>query len=210
VAQPVLQANRIGLGVTLALHALALAFLLSYEPARKALLLAAPIMVDLISPPKAEQPKPLPPTEQPKPKPVMKSVVQKPVELPVLAAPAQASSPMVVAPPPAPPVEAPAPPAPAPIVTQPVYNADYLNNPAPIYPSMSRRMGEQGRVVLRVLVSAQGSADEVQVFTSSGYARLDEAAREAVRRWKFVPARRGSEPVQAWVRIPIPFILREG
>jgi len=204
----VLQPNRIGLGVTLALHALAAAFLLSYEPARKALLDAAPIMVDLITPPAAEPPKPQPPVELPKPKPVTKQVVQRPVEMPILAAPAEAPSAVVVAPPPpAPPAEAPAPAGPPALVTQPVYNADYLNNPAPIYPSVSRRMGEQGRVMLRVLVNAQGAADDVQILTSSGFSRLDEAARDAVQRWKFVPAKRGSEPVPAWVRIPIPFIL---
>jgi protein TonB len=103
--------------------------------------------------------------------------------------------------------QVPAPIAPPVLVTQPVYNADYLDNPAPHYPALSRRTGEQGRVVLRVLVSPRGTADDVQVFTSSGHPRLDEAARDAVLRWKFVPARRGSEPVQAWVRIPIPFVL---
>jgi protein TonB len=202
-----LRANRIGLGATLALHAVVAALVLSYEPARKALFDAAPIMVDLIVPPKTEPPKPQPPTELPKPKPVVKQAIQKPVELPILAAPAEAPSPVVVAPPP-PPVPAPQVVAPAPIVvTEPIFNADYLNNPAPIYPSVSRRMGEQGRLVLRVLVSAAGAADEVQVRTSSGYLRLDEAAKETVRRWKFVPAKRGNEAVQAWVLIPISFRL---
>ena len=209
--------DRIGLSVTLALHALAAVFLLSYEPARKALLAAAPIMVDLITPPPViEPPKPLPPKplpsiEPPKPKPVPKvkaPPVQRPVQVPILAAPAEAPSPVVVAPSPPSSVEVPGPPGPA--LTQPIYNADYLDNPPPAYPSMSRRSGEQGRVVLRVLVSSGGAAEEVQIFTSSGFPRLDEAARDAVRRWKFVPAKRGSEPVQAWVRIPIPFILREG
>jgi protein TonB len=72
---------------------------------------------------------------------------------------------------------------------------------------LSRRAGEQGRVVLRVLVSTRGTADEVQVRTSSGFPRLDDSARDTVRRWKFVPARRGSEPAQAWVLIPISFRL---
>jgi len=205
-----MQPNRIGLGVTLGLHALVAVFVLSYEPARKALLAAAPIMVDLITPPAAEPPKPQPPTELPKPKPVTKQVVQRPVETPILAAPAEAPSPVVVAPqPPAPPVEVVAPPAPPALVTQPIYSADYLNNPKPYYPAMSRRAGEQGKVILRVQVSASGAANEVQVLTSSGFPRLDEAARDAVRRWKFVPAKRGNEPVQVWVHIPIPFILKE-
>jgi periplasmic protein TonB len=203
-----MRVDRIGLSVTLALHMLAAAFLLSYEPARKALLAAAPIMVDLITPPAAEPPKPQPPTELPKPKPVTRHVVQKPAELPILAAPAEAPSPVVVAPPPpAPPVEVVAPPAPPVLVTQPIYNADYLDNPAPAYPSLSRRGGEQGRVVLRVLVNVRGTTDEVQIRSSSGFPRLDDAARDAVRRWKFVPAKRGNEPVQAWVLIPVSFRL---
>jgi len=197
--------DRIGLGVTLALHALAAAALLAYEPARKALLAAAPIMVELIVPPKVEPPKPQPPTELPKPKPVAK-IVQKPIELPVLAAPAEAPSPVVVPPPAAPVVvdAAPAPPAP---LTQPIFNADYLDNPAPPYPALSRRQGEQGRVILRVLVNVRGTADEVQVRTSSGSPRLDDTARETVLRWKFVPAKRGAEAVPAWVLIPISFRL---
>lgn len=203
------QANRIGLGVALALHAGALALLLTtWAPARQALVAAAPLMVDLIAPPRIEPPKPKPPTEPPRPKPVVKQV-QRPIEPPpVLTAPAEAPSP-VVAPPPPPP--APPPPiqqAPAPlVVSDPVFNADYLNNPEPIYPSVSRRVGEQGRVVLRVLVNAGGTADEIQVRTSSGFLRLDDAAKETVRRWRFVPARRGTEPLAAWVLIPISFRL---
>jgi protein TonB len=200
--------DRIGLGVTLSLHLLAVATLLSYEPARKALLATAPVMVNLIAPPKVEPPQPRPPTELPKPKPIVKHV-QRPVEPPpILTAPATAASPVIAAPPP--PVE-PAPiVAPAPVVaqvTQPIFNAAYLDNPAPAYPPLSRRGGEQGRVILRVLVNIKGTADEVQVRTSSGFARLDDAARDTVQRWKFVPALRGAEPVAAWVLIPVSFRL---
>jgi protein TonB len=203
-----MRADRIGLSAAIALHVLAVVALLSYEPARKALLSAAPLMVDLIAPPAPEQPKPVPPVELPRPKPVSKRpVVHKPVEAPLLAAPAEAPSPVVVAPPAPSPIEVPAPPAPAATVTQPIYDADYLENPAPLYPAVSRRNGEQGRVVLRVLVGPGGAAEQVQVLTSSGFPRLDDSAREAVRRWRFVPAKRGNEAVQAWVRIPIPFVL---
>ncbi|HEY8069685.1 MAG TPA: TonB family protein [Burkholderiales bacterium] len=201
-----MRTDRIGLAVTLALHALAAAALLSYEPARKALLAAAPIMVELIVPPKIEPPKPQPPAELPKPKPVARAI-ERPIEpLPVITAPAEAPSP-VVAPPPPPPVVVAAPPAPPAPLTQPIFNADYLDNPAPAYPPLSRRMREEGRVILRVLVSVRGTADEVQVRTTSGSARLDEAARGTVRTWKFVPAKRGADPVAAWVLIPISFRL---
>jgi len=195
--------DRAGLGITLALHALVVLGLLSYEPARKALLAAAPIMVELIQPPKAEPPKPQRATELPKPRPVAKAV-EHPIEAPLIAAPAEAQSP--VAAPPAAPIAA-GPPAPSTPLTQPIFNADYLDNPAPAYPALSRRLGEQGRVLLRVLVNVRGTSDEVQVQTSSGHTRLDEAARDTVRRWRFVPARRGAEPVSAWVLIPISFRL---
>ena len=92
-------------------------------------------------------------------------------------------------------------------VTTPIFDADYLLNPTPAYPNASRRLGEEGRVILRVLVSSAGAADDVQIRTSSGHARLDESARETVRRWKFVPARRGDEKLPAWVLIPISFRL---
>lgn len=212
-----MQASRIGLGVTLTLHALLAAVLLSYEPARRVLLAAAPIMVDLIVPPKFEEPKleplrPQPPAELPKPRPMAKKPVERPVAPQIIAAPAEAPSPVAVAPP-APALAPPGPVDAAPTgggsggLTQPIFNADYLDNPAPLYPALSRRQGEQGRVILRVLVNAVGSADEVQVRTSSGFPRLDESARDTVRRWRFVSARRGAEPVAAWVLIPISFRL---
>jgi len=203
--------QRIGLIAAVVVHIIAIAALLSYAPARQALFQAAPIMVSLLSPPQPEKK-----IEPPKPKPLMKpqQLPLKPVEMPLVVAPVEApsQSPIVVAPPPpAPPAPAPisAPPAPAapPALTQPIFNADYLDNPAPAYPPMSRRMREQGRVILRVLVNTAGRADEVQLRTSSGSGRLDDAARETVKRWRFVPAKQGNDPVPAWVLIPISFRL---
>jgi len=199
-----LDPSRAGAVTAVGLHVLVLGALLSYAPARSALLDAAPIMVDWITP---ERPAPRIEPERPKPKPV--KVVPKPVEKPPQAVlPPEAPSPMVVPAPPPPPAEQPVAVAPAPIaVTPPVFNANYLDNPAPAYPALSRRLGEQGRVVLRVLVSSGGRADEVQIATSSGYSRLDDTARETVKRWKFVAAKRGAEAVPAWVLIPISFRL---
>jgi protein TonB len=97
-------------------------------------------------------------------------------------------------------------PAPAP-VTAARFDADYLQNPKPVYPPMSRRMNEEGKVVLRVRVSAQGLPLAVELKQSSNHARLDEAARSAVERWRFVPARQGSEAVEAWVLVPLNFTL---
>jgi protein TonB len=215
---PARSIERAGALVTLALHLFIGAALLSYEPSRQALFAAVPIMVDLITPPKIE-PEPEPPVEvppPPKPKPVPKPVVTAPEPPPVLTAPVEAPSPspILMAPPPPEPAPPP-PPAPAPIiavappvvVTPPIFIADYLDNPPPAYPSMSRRLGEQGRVILRVLVGAGGRADEIQIRDSSGHARLDHAARDTVRGWRFVPAKRGEAPVSAWVLIPISFRL---
>ncbi|MDR0441557.1 MAG: energy transducer TonB, partial [Candidatus Accumulibacter sp.] len=67
------------------------------------------------------------------------------------------------------------------------FDADYLRNPKPPYPPLSRRMREEGRVVLRVLVTIDGGAGDVEVRNSSGSARLDESALRTIRRWKFIP-----------------------
>lgn len=87
------------------------------------------------------------------------------------------------------------------------YDAAYLHNPRPAYPPMSRRLGEEGRVLLRVRVGADGHPVAVDVDRSSGFERLDEAARRAVGNWRFVPARRGDEPVEGSVRVPVVFRL---
>lgn len=98
--------------------------------------------------------------------------------------------------------------APAPSATAPRFDAAYLNNPAPVYPPLSRRMGEEGRVLLRVQVDAAGNAIALEIRDSSGSHRLDNAALEAVRRWKFVAAKLGEQNVAAWVLVPVNFSLR--
>lgn len=202
-----------GFVATVALHAAVLGALLAYQPTRSALAAAAPIMVDWIAAPKPEPV--VAPPEPPKPRVVHHR--PKPVETPkVIAAPAESPSPSPVVapapPPPSPPprqvaaIPAPAPaPAPEPVVVEPIFNAAYLRNPKPAYPNLSRKLHEEGRVMLRVLVSAKGAAERVEIQTSSGYPRLDESARSTIRDWKFVPAKRGSEPVDGWVLIPINF-----
>lgn len=93
-------------------------------------------------------------------------------------------------------------------VTQPRFDAAYLNNPAPVYPLLSRRLGEQGRVLLRVYVDPAGSPTRVELRQSCGHPRLDAVAQDAVWRWRFVPARQGEDTVGAWVLVPISFSLR--
>ena len=96
-----------------------------------------------------------------------------------------------------------------PAVSQPRFDADYLRNPSPSYPPLSRRAGEEGKVVLRVLVNAQGSAETVEIRTSSGSSRLDESAQRTVRNWKFIPAKKGELAIQSWVLVPIIFKLEQ-
>ena len=96
----------------------------------------------------------------------------------------------------------------APTTSQPRFDADYLKNPAPTYPPLSRRLHEEGKVLLRVWVDTTGRPGQIEVKTSSGSPRLDQAAQDAVWRWQFVPARHGSEAIGAWVLVPITFVLK--
>lgn len=100
-----------------------------------------------------------------------------------------------------------APAAPTAPVRPPSFSAAYLNNPPPAYPLSARRMGQEGTVVLRVLVNDGGHPDQVQLARGSGFPVLDEAALQAVQRWTFVPARRGDIPTAGWVEVPVRFQL---
>lgn len=95
---------------------------------------------------------------------------------------------------------------PAPLIAA-RFDADYLHNPKPAYPALSRRLQEEGKVLLTVRVSPQGQAAEVSLRQGSGYPRLDQAALEAVARWRFVPARRGEQAVESVVSVPVVFML---
>jgi protein TonB len=89
----------------------------------------------------------------------------------------------------------------------PRFNATYLANPPPPYPASARRRGIEGAVFIDARVGVGGEARELKLATSSGDAALDSAAMDAVRGWRFVPARRGEQAVEAWVRIPLVFRL---
>jgi len=92
-------------------------------------------------------------------------------------------------------------------ITPAQFDAAYLQNPAPAYPPLSRRMGEQGNILLGVYVSTQGKAETVTIRKSSGFNRLDSAAIEAVKRWRFIAAKQHEKLVASWVHVPIQFIL---
>ncbi|AZN35840.1 energy transducer TonB [Iodobacter ciconiae] len=94
-----------------------------------------------------------------------------------------------------------------PVETPPLFNTSYLANPRPSYPAQSMALGEKGRVMLRVKVSELGLPIEVELARSSGYRRLDDAARKAVERWKFVPGRRGDVAVVMSAMVPVDFVI---
>ena len=95
------------------------------------------------------------------------------------------------------------------VATPPRADAARQGNVPPDYPAASRRLGEQGRVLLSLFVLADGSLGEVQLKQSSGYRRLDEAAIEAVKKWTFIPARQNGAAVAAWYLQPLLFSLRD-
>lgn len=85
----------------------------------------------------------------------------------------------------------------------------YRDTPRPDYPENARREGRQGSVLLRVLVDEQGRSKKIEINRSSGSDALDRAAAEAIKRWRFVPARHGDQLVESWIRIPIDFSLTD-
>jgi len=116
-------------------------------------------------------------------------------------APAEMAARVPVRPEPAPQAASIAPP------TLPSFSASYLRNPAPRYPLAARRAGEQGTVTLKVLVARDGLPRRIELEETSGSTHLDTAALEAVRQWRFVPARRGTVPIESWVLVPVVFRL---
>lgn len=197
--------------VVIAVHVL-LAYGALYFSVRNELVKLPPsLSVRLLPMLEEKKPEALPPPIKPPP-PARKTPPPQPQ--PVLAVTKAAESPAPFAVPPQPPAPPPTPIATAPIPSAPQwpmtaarFDADYLHNPKPSYPAISRRNSEEGKVFLRVRVSAQGTALDVDIKQSSGFARLDEAAREAVGRWRFVPAKRGDEAVESSVVVPITFAL---
>jgi len=196
------------------------------------------VIATLITPqlaPTPPQPQPAPPAPQPEPKPAPK-VMPKPTPVPVVrkAAPPKAdpkpapepteksisapAPPPVAAAPSAPepqaaaPAAPPAPPAPpapaAPAPPKTVSGVEYVQPPQPDYPPLAKRMGEEGKVMLRVLVSERGHPEKVDVQKSSGSARLDEAARQAALRAVFKPHLEDGRPVAVYALIPINFSIQ--
>lgn len=160
-------------------------------------------------PPKPKpKPKPKPPKPRPQPRPEPPPVEAPPSEQ-AISVPESAPEEEAVGPPPQPvsaPVERNDDSLGAPVIP-PRQDANPLNNPAPAYPTVSRRLREQGTVVLEVLILPDGTVGEVRVKESSGYQRLDETAMKAVKHWKYIPARQGDKTISYWYLQPLEFSL---
>ena len=89
----------------------------------------------------------------------------------------------------------------------PYTDAGFFSNPKPPYPAVSRRMSEEGTVLLSVHIQADGRVDEVKLKRSSGFPRLDDSAMKTVRHWRYVPAKRNGKPIPYWYAQPIRFSL---
>jgi len=94
-------------------------------------------------------------------------------------------------------------------VTMPNPFAKGLDNPKPPYPLMSRRLNEEGKVVLNVCVSLSGLVEKLKLEKTSGYQRLDDIALETVKKWKFIPAKNQDRDINACYLLPVQFILRK-
>lgn len=154
--------------------------------------------------PAAPRPAPPPPPSVPTP--------PAPAAAPAPAAPPpqtiEPAAPAATTAPAAPPAATVAPPIQGPArIETPSSQAQYLQNPKPVYPALSRRLGEQGLVMVRVLVGADGLPQRVELQQSSGFERLDQAALATVRSWRFVPGKRNGVPEAMWFNVPIDFKL---
>lgn len=204
---PLARGERLANAALVVLLHLLLAYAMLYVSVKNELITLPPSISVRLLPMIEEKPepaRPLPPPPKPQ---ARKQPVAQPQPVLAAASPTATSSFTVAPQPPAPPPQpVVAAPAPAPVaVVAARFDADYLHNPKPVYPALSRRMNEEGKVLLKVRVSAQGTALDVAVSKSSGFPRLDAAAIDAVTRWRFVPARRGDEAVDSSVIVPITF-----
>jgi protein TonB len=173
-----------------------------------------PVTPPLVKPPPA-LPKPPPrsktPVAAPTPSPAPPAA-PVPVPLAIADTTPSANAPVGVTHAPvavAPVAVAPSAPTSVPKLELPSSDADYLHNPKPKYPGLSISRNEQGTVRLSVLVGADGRPKDVKIKTSSGFERLDRAAREAVLGWTFVPGKRAGVPEEMWYDLPMPFKLME-
>ncbi len=196
----------IGIGVVGLLHAgliWALTVGLAEKPVDVAAVAVKALFVDVPQPREAN---PRPAVETPPP-----AVTPPPAARPPVAPPPRPASPQPTMT--SPPADA------APAVRVPTEAASTAMPPRadpdrpnrkPPYPPSSKRLGEEGTVVLLLHVAASGEVDEARLDRSSGFAKLDEAAaRQAMKSWHFIPATRAGAPVAAWHRFTVTFRLTD-
>lgn len=197
----------VGVAVVVVLHLIACAALLSIEAVRSAVSDAAPLFVSFFTPeqPKIEEPPPPPlPKIVPKREPPRLITTAAPAVSPIeFVAPLANVEPIAVMPEVS---VAPSPPAAAPTPNL-VTAVEYIRAPRLEYPALSRRLNEQGRVLLRVLINREGRAERVEVQTSSGSRRLDEAAMTAAREALYRPYSENGQPIPVWALVPTIFEL---
>jgi protein TonB len=223
-------------GLVLGAHVVAAVHLLKARPAEPLPTEAPPLMVSMIAPeinpvrPTAEVPPKPPVADVAPPKPLAPQPVilssrapsanpmSAPPEVPkavtkseaapvAMPAPAATAAPVAAAPeaPPAPPV----PPAPLPPKQITASAVRYVVPPQQVYPETSRRLGESGKVGLRVLVDEHGRAVEVQITQPSGYSRLDQSAVSAMKAARFAPYLENGVPRSVWAPATITYDLQD-
>ena len=193
--------HMLGLGLVVLLHILVFWAINSGLAKKFVKVIKGPVEAQLIEDAKPDIPPPPPPPPPPKSAPPPPAYVP-PVDVPTTAT-AGVNAIASVSATPAPPAPPPPPPAPAPaVVAPPVRTAPIINAAAncqkPEYPSASRRNEEEGTVQLRFLIGPEGNVLESQVEKSSGFTRLDEAARSALSRCQFKPGTLNGKPEQSW------------
>ncbi len=142
--------------------------------------------------------KPLPKRTEPAPTPVQQ---EQTVETPEPTPAAPSAPPAAAAPSAAPAVSTPAPP-------KTISGVEYIQRPEPQYPPMSKRMREEGKVMLRILVNEKGRPEKVEIQKSSGFSRLDDAARQAAMGAVFKPYMEDGRPVPVFAIVPINFSIQ--
>jgi protein TonB len=162
-----------------------------------------PELATMVEPPPPDLPPPVFPVEAPPPPPPPQPEKPKPPP----PKPVQKRPPTPQAPVEAQPQQA-APAAPAAPKTVSASQLGYIVAPNPIYPARSRKAGEQGNVMIRVLVDVTGRPAQVSMQTSSGHPELDQSALSAVRAAQFRPYAEGGLTQAVWVLVPINFVLR--
>ena len=163
-------------------------------------MLNAPSPKPIVAPPKPPEPKKIPPKKVekkkepmlPKPLPMAEDAIPKPSVQPVVdSRPTENKAPVPET------------------YTEANFKANYGVNPKPVYPPLAVNRGWEGKVLLRVSVSAEGAPLSVSIHQSSGHESLDDSAVEAVEKWKFIPAKKGDKPVPCNVIVPINFSLNQ-